>query len=949
MKVRFPLITLLVLCSINLLYAQPVLQWSKNFGGSRNDSAYAVKQTADGGYIVVGQSSSVDGDVSGNHGGIDYWVVKLDAAGTRIWQRSYGGSGTDIAKAVVQTSDGGYIIAGVSNSKNGDVTDYGQSHHYGIPPDDYDIPTNIYEPWIVKINSAGSITWKKSLHRTRAVGADLYYFENIANTIIQTADGGYLVGGIGPDWTSTGFPDYTTYQTSGAMLVKLTSTGLVSWTKIFSQLIVEIGDYPWEVTSMVQVGSGYTVAGHGFRYGEYNYDIYILNVTANGDYVWERSYGSITGFDYASSIQRTTDGGYIVAGTAAGPDGDFAGTGYHGGIYEPTDFCLLKLNSTGMLTWARCYGGFDEEEARSVQQTADGGYLVAGYARSSDGQVTGHSLGNSDDYWIVEVTGAGTFTWGKIFGGTGMDDAMSLEKCSDGGFIVAGLSTSTNAGFVTNGLADYWLIKFQLCGFIGSPAVTPTQTFCSGARVANLRATGGVGATLKWYTVSFGGIALTPATLLTSRRYYVSQTFGFCEGTRGSVDVIINPTPLVPISFNQTFCATDNPTVTNLAALISPGSTARWYNVATGGLPLAPTTPLVSGNYYVSQISGSCESARLFIGVVVTVTTRANVITTQRFCAGTSPTVANLVVLAGYNIRWYRVATGGTALPPATRLETGNYYVSSTVGGCESMRRLVAVTVIPSTAPTASNQTFCATSNPVVGNLIVTGAAGATFKWYNVSSGGTALNAATPLVNGTYYVSQTIGTCESVRRAITVTLTVTTRANVATTQNFCASASPTVANLVVLVGYNIRWYTVSSGGTALPPTTPLVTGNYFVSSTVAGCESLRRLVAVGVVACVASRGQEIGGTKANTTVVNSLYPNPASSTVTVNIKSVNTISDAKIILVDMQGKILLQQTVANNHGSIRKIIDVSKLSNGVYTVKYIIGKEIGEMKLVVAR
>ena len=122
----------LLLAMGGMLCAQPILQWQKNFGGTGGDSAYSVKQTTDGGYIVVGQSSSIDGDITGNHGGIDYWVAKLDATGNILWQKSFGGTGTDIAKCIQQTTDGGYVIAGISNSINGDVTDHGQS--YSITP-----------------------------------------------------------------------------------------------------------------------------------------------------------------------------------------------------------------------------------------------------------------------------------------------------------------------------------------------------------------------------------------------------------------------------------------------------------------------------------------------------------------------------------------------------------------------------------------------------------------------------------------------------------------------------------------------------------------------------------------------------------------------------------------------------------------------------------------------
>src|SRR6185503_6760359 len=128
MNTKLLILVTVLLALGGMVYAQPILQWQKNFGGAGNDSAYSVKPTPDGGYIVAGQSSSAGGDITGNHGGIDYWVAKLDAAGNILWQKSFGGSGTDIAKDIQQTTDGGFIIAGISNSIDGDVTDHGRSY-----------------------------------------------------------------------------------------------------------------------------------------------------------------------------------------------------------------------------------------------------------------------------------------------------------------------------------------------------------------------------------------------------------------------------------------------------------------------------------------------------------------------------------------------------------------------------------------------------------------------------------------------------------------------------------------------------------------------------------------------------------------------------------------------------------------------------------------------------
>ena len=158
---------------ISFCFAQPSIVWQKCLGGSSTDYALSIRQTTDGGSIVAGSSFSNDGDVSGNHGYDDYWVVKLNSVGEIVWQKSLGGSYHDYAYSIRQTTDGGFIIAGWSESNDGDV-----SGHHGS--------TDYYDYWVVKLNSAGEIEWQKCLG-----GSD----GDVAWSIHQTSDGGFIVAG----------------------------------------------------------------------------------------------------------------------------------------------------------------------------------------------------------------------------------------------------------------------------------------------------------------------------------------------------------------------------------------------------------------------------------------------------------------------------------------------------------------------------------------------------------------------------------------------------------------------------------------------------------------------------------------------------------------------------------------------------------------------------------
>ena len=393
-----------------------------------------------------------------------------------------------------------------------------------------------------------------------------------------------------------------------------------------------------------------------------------------------------------------------------------------------------------------------------------------------------------------------------------------------------------------------------------SAPTASAQTFCSGATVADLVATG---TSLQWYTASTGGSALATSTTLSSGTYYVSQTLNSCESTRTSVFVTIYNTPLAPTASAQTFCT--GATVANLVA--TPGVAARfsvaayrWYTVNTGGSALSTSTALVTGTYYVAQVNGTCEGPRTTVSVTVN-TTSAPTASAQTFCSGA--TVADLVA-TGTSLKWYTASTGGSALATSVTLSSGTYYVSQTLNSCESTRTSVSITVNTTPlAPTASAQTFC--TGATVANLVATpGLAGrlsvAPYRWYTLSTGGSALSTSTALVTGTYYVSQLVNLCEGPRTAVAVTVN-TTSAPTASAQTFCSGA--TVADLVA-TGTSLQWYAASTGGSALATSATLTSGTYYVSQTLNSCESTRTSVVVTVDAMA------IAGTISGATTVTSL-------------------------------------------------------------------------------
>ncbi|WP_294218812.1 T9SS C-terminal target domain-containing protein [uncultured Chryseobacterium sp.] len=407
------------------------------FGGTGSDGGYCIIQTTDGGYAIAGITNSNDGDVSGNHGGSDMWVVKFNATGSIEWKKTFGGTGYDGAYSIIQTSDDGYAIAGsiyVSNA-------------YG----------NMF---VAKLSASGSLEWQKSLGGTDNDGA---------NSIIQTSDGGYAVAGFTYS-TDAGFSepagswDGSSYG-SDIYIVKLNSAGTVEWSRHYggsgndaASSIIQATDGDYVVAGVSQSGS-YT----GYYYNNYNSgnhgggDMWVIKLKSSGGVEWERTLGGTVN-DEANSIIRTADGGYIVAGGAASNDGDVSGN--HGN----RDAWVIKLSNLGIIQWQKLLGGSINDLANSIIQTADGGYAAAGFTFSNDGDVSGNHGGG--DMWVVKLNTAGTIQWQKALGGTGFDRAQSIIRTSNGGYAIVGVTDSIDGNIIgpNNGSSDVFLLRLDAAG-----------------------------------------------------------------------------------------------------------------------------------------------------------------------------------------------------------------------------------------------------------------------------------------------------------------------------------------------------------------------------------------------------------------------------------------------------------------------------------------------------
>lgn len=353
--------------------------WQKFFGGSDFDNANSIYQCFDGGYILAGQTRSTDIDFSDNHGSFDAWVIKLDSSGKVEWRKCFGGTDEDGANSVIQTSDGGYAVAGYTASNDGDVL--GQRQHTGTSS--YGINSDV---WVLKLNSKGNIVWQKCF------GGDS---TEVAYSILETTDSWYIVVGV------TNSINGDVYSNHGGMIdgwiLKLNPSANLLWQKCLGG-----SDYDYISCVVKNAKGGYALAGitasnDGDVKGKHNNgDEWVVELDSIGNIEWQKCLGG-DGVDYAFSIINSRDSGYLVVGHTDSNNGDVSDN------YGYEDVWIVKLNSLGKIQWQKCYGGSSTDAAKFVTKTIDDGYIIAGSTESHDDNVSGYHAGHGSDAWIIKL------------------------------------------------------------------------------------------------------------------------------------------------------------------------------------------------------------------------------------------------------------------------------------------------------------------------------------------------------------------------------------------------------------------------------------------------------------------------------------------------------------------------------------------------------------------
>jgi hypothetical protein len=358
-------------------------EWDRAFGGGADDVLTSVVPTRDGGYLLAGHSQLGAGGnkTSNGFGGWDYWVVKVDGAGNKAWDRAFGGESDDFLRSVVATSDGGYLLAGYSYSGAGGNM---STNSFGG-----------YDYWVVKVDWAGNKEWD----RASGGGSDDFLW-----TVVATSDGGFLLtgwsgSGAGGNKTSNGFGGFDYW------VVKVDGAGNKAWDRAFGG---ESDDFLRSVVATSDGGyllAGYSYSGAGGNMSTNSfggYDYWVVKVDWAGNKEWDRAFGGGSD-DFFWTVVATSDGGYLLGGgSLSGAGGNKSSNGFGG-----WDYWVVKVDGTGNKEWDRAFGGSQDDYLTSVVATSDGGYLLGGWSSSGAGGNKSSSSFGDRDYWVVKLDGAG--------------------------------------------------------------------------------------------------------------------------------------------------------------------------------------------------------------------------------------------------------------------------------------------------------------------------------------------------------------------------------------------------------------------------------------------------------------------------------------------------------------------------------------------------------------
>lgn len=916
--------------------------WTKEFGSIRKDLLYKIRSTVDGGYIVCGYSSSYGA------GSDDAYYAKLNNIGEMQWFKTYGTSGKDRAQDIIETSDGGFAMVGYTSSPGANYFDaffvktnaqgdtvftkvYGGISYddantfkqtsdggYILAGQTYSYGAGNGDIWVIKINSVGDSLWAK-VHGTPLT--------DNADDIQLTSDGGFILSG-GSESGGFGAMD--------GLVMKLDASGDAVWTKYYG------GSLPDDFHSIKATADGnYVVSGTSSSWGSPEPNMWMMKINPLGDTLWNKVYGGVN-HDHGYAAEQTPDGGYIMGGHTGSfgfnyEDGYIVKTDSNGDIFEglyyespfqmvsPANNACGNANSS-IRVIVRNFGN-DTINNLTVNLTISG-FINTTLTATRPGLFYPTDADTLTFPTTINTTAGGSLTFSFITVDT--NDVVPANNTLDSTISVIPFSTAPSAinnsrcgsGSVqlgaTGGLPLTWF-TLPTGGFpVGSgtsfntPNIATTTTYyvqsgstCPSGRTAVIATINNVPAvpavtngsrcgtgsvtltasgtsTIEWWSDASGGTLLgtgtsfaTPSISATTT-YYAAVNNGTCSSARIATIATINTLPANPTTQGANRCG--NGTVTLSA---SGSGTIEWWSASTGGSLLGTgstfTTPslAVTTNYYASNSDGTCSSDRTVATATINNIPAAPSAANASRCGTGSVTLS---ATGSATIEWWDAASGGSILATGTSFNTPSlssttqYFISSNNGTCSSNRVAISVTInaVPAVPATTGAQR-CGS-----GSVTLTASGAVTLEWWSAAIGGSLLangtSFITPSLSNTtqYYVASNSGVCSSARIAATATINSIPNAPNTTAGFRCGTGT---VSLSASGAATLEWWSAATGGVLLTTgtsyTTPSIstTTTYHVASNNGLCSSARTPV-VASIGSVPAAPSTIGASRCGSGTLN---------------------------------------------------------------------------------
>jgi gliding motility-associated-like protein len=569
--------------------AQGKKQWDRVMGGTSDEYVTDIEQTSDGGYIVGGWSSS---SASGNksqpsRGGIDYWVVKLDAQGQTQWDRTLGGSSNDYMSTIAQTPDGGYILVGSSSSPvSGEKSAPYQALYQG-------------EPWLIKLDAQGNKQWDRTL-------SGISDASSLA--VLPTSDGGYMLGSSVLAPTTGGQSTQADYR-----LMKLTSSGQKQWEKSFGG-----SGNDWLIRFTRTADNGYILGGtsdsgiSGDKSQPHlgNGDFWIVKVDELGNLQWERTLGT-SEREYFGSVWPTHDGNYLVGGNTT--------AGISGNKTQPSagenDYWIVQLNANGAVQWDRAVGGSANEELVDALSTTDGGYVLGGSSFSGiSGDKSQPNVGGyTADMWLIKLRPDKATL--QVLGAAPLCSGNQLTLTTSHNSATPAVAYQWNTGATTPTLVvtqpgTYSVtVTFasglkltsqqQVVPFTTALRITGETLLCPSSPSVALQAQDPAATSFRWST----GAATPSISVTQPGTYSVSASYpGGCTAT--STHIVTTASALHPFTLGSDTTLCEGQTLLLVAPAHTPATaTYRWSDGSTG-----PTLLVQRPGTYSLRVTNACQT-----------------------------------------------------------------------------------------------------------------------------------------------------------------------------------------------------------------------------------------------------------------------------------------------------------------------------------------------------